>query len=140
MGGLGRVPGAPGTAASVLAALVLWVIPFSALGAALYLAALTVGGLWAAHRAERSLGEKDPPVIVIDEVAGMTLAALPFPPTAGALLAAFVLFRVFDVAKPFPVRTSQRLPGGVGIVVDDLLAGLCAAAVVALVRWGTGWP
>jgi phosphatidylglycerophosphatase A len=100
-----------------------------------------VVGTWAAHRAERAIGGgKDPGAIVIDEVAGMTLSVIAFPLTPAVLLAGFVLFRVFDVVKPPPARESQRIKGGVGVMIDDLIAGLYALAIIALSRWLLGWP
>jgi phosphatidylglycerophosphatase A len=75
---------------------------------------------------------------VIDEVAGMMLAVLVVPPTPSTLLVAFALFRVFDVLKPFPANVSQRLRGGLGVMVDDLVAGLYALALVVLARH-LGW-
>jgi phosphatidylglycerophosphatase A len=100
---------------------------------------VSVIGVWAAHRAGRVLGGKDPGAIVIDEVAGMALSVLPFPLTLGTVVSAFVLFRVFDIVKPFPARASQRLAGGLGVVADDLIAGLYALAVLALARYALGW-
>jgi phosphatidylglycerophosphatase A len=138
--GVGWSPVAPGTVGSALAALVVWVVPFSRLGLVLFFLAVTFGGTWAAHRAERRLGGKDPGAIVIDEVAGMTLAVLPFAPTVPVLIAGFGLFRLFDITKPFPARTSQRVAGGVGVMVDDLIAGLYALAVIAIARATLGWP
>lgn len=70
----------------------------------------------------------------------MTLSVLAFPLTVGTLAAGFVLFRVFDIVKPFPARASERLAGGLGVVVDDLIAGLYALAVLALARAVLGWP
>ncbi len=131
---------APGTVASALTALGLWAIPFSAAGLVLFFLAVTLGGAWAAHRAERLLGGKDPGAIVIDEVAGMTLAVLALPLTPPVLGLSFVLFRLFDITKPFPAGASQRLPGGAGVMVDDLIAGLYALATLALLRAVTGWP
>jgi len=139
-GGAGKVPVAPGTAGSALTALVLWLVPFSRPGLVLFLAAVTLVGTWAAGRAEQALGTKDPGAIVIDEVAGMTLSVVIFPLTAPVLAVAFVLFRVFDVLKPFPARSAQRLPGGLGVMVDDLVAGAYALAVLALARRLFAWP
>jgi phosphatidylglycerophosphatase A len=102
--------------------------------------AVTLAGTWAAHRAERQLGVKDPGVIVIDEVAGMTLSVLPFPPTPSVLIAGFVLFRLFDIVKPFPAGASQRATGGIGVMVDDLIAGLYTLVVIAIGRAVLGWP
>jgi phosphatidylglycerophosphatase A len=138
--GAGYSPVAPGTVGSAIAALVLWLIPFSRGGLVLFLVAVTVVGTWAAHVAERRLGGKDPGAIVIDEVAGMTLSVVLFPLTPAVLLGGFVLFRIFDVVKPPPAHASQRLTGGVGVMIDDLIAGLYALAVLAASRAVLGWP
>jgi phosphatidylglycerophosphatase A len=70
----------------------------------------------------------------------MTLSVVLFPLTPGVLLTGFVLFRVFDVVKPPPARASQRLGGGIGVMIDDLIAGLYALAVLAVLRATLGWP
>ncbi|OGL25021.1 MAG: hypothetical protein A3G44_07775 [Candidatus Rokubacteria bacterium RIFCSPLOWO2_12_FULL_73_47] len=140
VGGSGYAPVAPGTAGSAVTVLLLWLVPFSRTGLAAFLVAVTLVGTWAAHRAARVLGVKDPGAIVVDEVAGMTLAVLPFPLTLPTLAAGFVLFRVFDILKPPPARASQRLAGGVGVMVDDLIAGAYAALVLAGLRALAGWP
>jgi phosphatidylglycerophosphatase A len=138
--GAGFAPVAPGTVGSALTVLLLWIVPFSRAGLVVFLLAVIVVGTWAAHHAERALGGKDPGAIVIDEVAGMTLSVLVFPLTPPVLVAGFVLFRVFDVVKPEPARSSQRLPGGAGVMVDDLIAGLYTLGVLALVRGLAAWP
>jgi phosphatidylglycerophosphatase A len=119
---------------------VLWLVPFSRAGLLLYLCAVVVAGTWAAHRAERILGIKDPGAIVIDEVAGMTLAVSPFVLTPAVLLVGFVLFRLFDVTKPFPAGRSQRVTGGIGVMLDDLIAGLYALIVIGIGRAAFAWP
>jgi phosphatidylglycerophosphatase A len=139
-GGAGYSPVAPGTAGSAVAVLLLWLIPFSRGSLVAFLLAVVVVGTWAAHRAERLLGGKDPGAIVIDEVAGMTLSVLAFPLTVPVLAAGFVLFRLFDVVKPPPAHASQRLRGGVGVMVDDLIAGAYALAALAVARQLLGWP
>jgi len=136
--GLGRLPVAPGTWASAGAVavylLVRWRLPGTAgwvLTAAATLACVVAGialGPWAEER----FGRKDPHPFVIDEVAGQWLACALVPasgllPQAAAL--AFFTFRLFDVAKPFPIRLVERLPGGWGMVLDDILAGAYAAVV-----------
>ena len=140
VGGVGWAPVAPGTVASVVTVLVLWLVPFSQAGLVLFFVGVTAIGTWAADRAERALGVKDPGAIVIDEVAGMTLSVLALPRTPLVLLLAFVLFRVFDIVKPPPARQAQALPGGFGVMVDDLVAGLYALVVVAALRTLFGWP
>ena len=139
-GGAGYAPLAPGTVGSAVTAALLWLIPFSRLGLVLFFLVVTLGGTWAAHHAERVIGRKDPGVIVIDEVAGMTLSVLPLPLTPAVLAAGFVLFRVFDIVKPFPARTSQRLTGGFGVMVDDLIAGSYTLAILWGIRSVAGWP
>jgi phosphatidylglycerophosphatase A len=138
--GAGYAPVAPGTAGSALGAAVLRLVPFSRAGLLAYFAAVTLAGLWASHRAERLLGGKDPGRIVIDEVAGMTLTVLFLPLTARVVGAGFVLFRILDIVKPFPARGSQRLSGGPGVMVDDLIAGAYGLGALALLRALVRWP
>jgi len=138
--GTGYAPLAPGTAGSALTVLILWGLPFSRVGLVVFLVLVTAGGTWAAQRAERLIGEKDPGVIVIDEVAGMTLSVVALPLTVPVLATAFVLFRLFDIVKPFPARASQRVAGGLGVMIDDLIAGLYALAAVAALRAVVHWP
>jgi len=139
-GGVGFVPGAPGTAASAGTALVLWVAAPSLPWLLALVLAATAAGTWAAGRAERLLGGKDPGTIVIDEVAGMALTVLVAGTGTAALVVGFLLFRLFDVVKPFPAGASQRLPGGVGVMIDDVIAGIYGLAVLALLRAAVGWP
>jgi len=138
--GAGYSPIAPGTAGSAVALVILWLVPFSRTGVVVFFAAVTIAGTWAAHVVEAAAREKDPGTIVIDEVAGMTLAVLLLPLTVPVLLAGFVLFRLFDVVKPFPANRAQALPGGLGVMVDDLIAGLYALVVLLAARVVTGWP
>jgi phosphatidylglycerophosphatase A len=136
---VGRAPLAPGTVASAVTVAALWLLNLSPIALTAVLIAVTVLGTWAADEAERALGGgKDPGAIVIDEVAGMTLSVLVLPQTATVLAVAFLLFRVFDVTKPFPANVAQRLRGGLGVMVDDLIAGLYALLLVIAIRW-TGW-
>ena len=133
----GAVPVAPGTAGSA-AGLGLLVLVRSA-GApgleVLVLAALIPTGVWAASSAERSFGRTDPPAVVIDEVAGMFLTLLWLPVGWTGALAGFLAFRLFDIVKPWPARAAERLPGGWGVMADDLVAGLYAALTVRVLAW-----
>jgi len=115
-------------------------IPFTTFSLIVATAAVTAVGLWASGRVERMVGRKDPGVIVIDEVAGMMVSVLFLPRTWPVLLTAFFLFRLFDVWKPFPARQSQVITGGVGVMIDDLIAGAYALAVVAAARLAFGIP
>jgi phosphatidylglycerophosphatase A len=124
--------------ASAATALVLWLVALSPLPLLGVLVIVTIVGTWAADEAERALGGKDPGAIVVDEVAGMTLSIVAVAPTPAALVAGFVLFRVFDIVKPFPANAAQRLPGGLGIMLDDLIAGLYAL-VLLILAGRAGW-
>jgi len=116
LGGVGHAPFAPGTVASAITALALGLLtPSRAVLIVLVLAVIVIG-TWASHDAERSLGGKDPGAIVIDEVAGMALSVLVLPLTPAVLLTGFLLFRVFDIVKPYPANALQRLTGGVGVM------------------------
>jgi len=101
------------------------------LGAALGLTAIAV---WSADRVAAELGHPDPPQIVIDEIAGMWLAAVALPPTLYDLTAVFLLFRLVDVVKPGPIPRLERLRGGLGIVADDVAAGLLARVMWWLLK------
>jgi phosphatidylglycerophosphatase A len=137
-GGLGWAPVAPGTIGSLPPAALAWLLAPG--DAALIVAAALIAGLgiWAGGREERRIGRHDPSAVVIDEVAGMLVALVGHPRTLGPCLGLFLLFRVMDVWKPFPVRRLQLLPGGWGIVADDLLAGVYANLVGRVLR--VAWP
>ena len=123
-----------------MAFVILWLVPFSWAGLVAFFLVVTIVGTWAAHVVERALGDKDPGVIVVDEVAGMTLSVLVLPLTLPVLLVAFVLFRIFDVVKPFPANRAQALSGGFGVMIDDLIAGLYTLLVLMALRTVLGWP
>lgn len=128
--GAGYFPVAPGTAGSLVAAVGLWLIPFSQVGLWIALAAVVVVGIWASQRVEAVLELKDPGVIVIDEVAGMMVSVLLLPRTVGVVVCAFLLFRLFDIWKPFPAGEAQALRGGFGVMMDDLIAGFYALVLI----------
>lgn len=93
---------------------------------------LTLAGIWAATRAEKVTRKKDPSIVVIDEVAGQMIALLSGPfwiHTWWSILSAFILFRVFDIWKPYPIRRLEALESGLGIMADDVLAGIYALMV-----------
>jgi phosphatidylglycerophosphatase A len=139
--GFGFVPLAPGSAAS-LAAVALYKFFLIKLSWPLFLGIIIltgVAGSLAASSYSRELGHQDPRRIVIDEVAGQWLTIFLAPGGWTEMAAGFVLFRLFDVIKPFPLRRLEKLPAGWGIMADDLGAGLYAWAVLRvflLVRGG----
>lgn len=132
MGGLGRLP-APGTFGSLPALLAAWMAPLPLLALGVLLAILGHAAIAAVLRAG---APEDPGWVVVDETVGMliALAALGGAPTLAGLLLAFVLFRAFDILKPWPVSAAERLPGACGIMLDDVVAGMLACALVALAR------
>jgi phosphatidylglycerophosphatase A len=143
LGPVGRMPKAPGTwgSAAALAAAPFCFVPLPLPARIAALAVILAGGAWAAGRAERVLGRKDPGCVVVDELLGQWAAFAPFQlgaPTPAMpldLLELFVLFRIFDILKPWPVRAIDRsVPGGLGVMLDDLAAGGYAALVFALSR------
>ena len=142
MGPVGYVPMAPATAGSAVVVAVGWFLPVPPLAVALaWLVVGTALAIWIAHQAEKDLGHDAKP-IVVDEVIGQSLALLGAPHTALAFFAAFVLFRVFDVWKPLGARSIQSLPGGLGVVADDVVAGLTACVVLHAGLWAArsaGW-
>jgi phosphatidylglycerophosphatase A len=137
---LGYVPKGPGTAGSLGALAIAWWLHtyagIPAAGFAVYATLLLAPASWAAGRVAQDKGLKDPQIVVVDEVVGQWIAL------AGATaltwkswILAFLLFRAFDIWKPPPVRQLERIPGGAGIVLDDVMAGIYAA----LVLYAAGW-
>lgn len=127
--GLGYTPKAPGTVGSLLGLVLAFWFPSN-----LYLViGVSLLGVLVAHEAEKILEEHDSPIIVIDEVAGFLIAAYAW--SGWYLVLAFVLFRILDIMKPEPLRSLQKLPGGLGIMTDDLLAGLLANLAVRLATY-----
>ena len=130
--GAGLLPVAPGTWGSLLAVGIFWLVPPLPLGVALAaLAAAFVVGCVICDISARRLGVPDHGGIVLDEIVAMLLVLCVTPRTAGWTLTAFLLFRLFDVLKPWPIREADhRIPGGLGIMLDDVLAAVYAALVV----------
>ena len=124
-GFVGRIPIASGTFGSLLGIPICFVLSKTSwMAAILFVIAFTLVAMWVADEAEKTLGRKDPGAIVIDEIAGMLVALLALPFTAPIVVAGFFVFRLLDIIKPPPIRQAERyFPGGVGVVMDDILAG-----------------
>jgi phosphatidylglycerophosphatase A len=136
--GAGLLPRAPGTWGSLAALPFAWLLAawggWKALAAATVLA--TLAGWWAAAVYVRRNGRADPGEVVIDEVAGQWLTLILVPPDPWLYAGGFALFRLFDIRKPWPVGwADRRLGGGLGVMADDILAGLYAGAILALIAW-----
>jgi len=133
--GVGRSPTAPGTAGSVVALPFAWAIAAFGGRFVLMLAAILVLGIgaWACEIYARANGRDDPSECVIDEVAGQWIICAFAPLSIAAYFLAFILFRIFDIVKPWPIRlVEQRVPGGLGIMADDVVAALMGSIILVL--------
>jgi len=136
LAGLGFFTSMPGTLGSgvAFALYLLWAVPWWGIIAVMLL------GIWAADLYGKETCQKDPKEVIIDEVAGTWIAMFGLP--SGFSLPALFLFRILDILKPFPVNASEKLPGGWGIMADDIVAGLLANIILTVIRWlyfGGGW-
>ena len=131
--GCGLSPVAPGTVGTI-GALPLWFLVRGAgpIGVLATAVVVTFAGIWSAGVVARKSGLKDPQTVVIDEVAGVLVALTVAPQTTRGVACAVLLFRLFDITKPFPARRAEKLPGGWGIVLDDVVAGIQAAILVSV--------
>ena len=134
--GAGLVPKIPGTVGTLLAVPLWWLL--SGKGAFSYLVitvCIFLLGIWICNRAMDKLGQRDHPEIVFDEIVGYLLALVTVPVSAGWLLLSFVLFRFFDIVKPWPINwLDQRVHGGFGVMLDDLAAGVYTAGIILVAR------
>jgi len=135
--GSGLSPRAPGTAGTLVAIpLYLLVAQWSLPLYSVFILATALAGIWICGEASRQLGVHDHGGIVWDEIAGMYLTLFLAPATPQGFLVAFLLFRVMDIVKPWPIRElDHRIHGGLGIMLDDLVAALYAALLLALYGW-----
>jgi len=132
----GYVPKAPGTAGSAVGMLLAWFFLSHDSAALLIATAICFFvGWWSSDVVEKDLGMEDPSIVVIDEVAGMWLSLLLVPANFILYLLAFGLFRLFDIWKPWPIDSLQHLHGGLGIMLDDMLAGLYAFLVMQILLY-----
>jgi phosphatidylglycerophosphatase A len=131
--GSGYSPVAPGTAGSLVGLLLF--LPLASRTWPVQLAAIvvvTILGVLAGGYVATSLGRKDPGLVVVDEVAGQWITFLALPMTPAIAIAGFLLFRAMDIVKPWPARALERLPGGIGIMADDVAAGIYAHLILRL--------
>ena len=140
--GVGYLPLAPGTFGSLVAVGIFLLLarttPPNALVAVVLVAIVVVTfvGIWAATRTEQLSGRKDPGKVVVDEVAGQFIALFPLTLftrwSTLAVIVSFILFRFFDIVKPYPANRLQELHGGAGVMFDDLVAGVYGAVIVSI--------
>lgn len=130
--GAGYLPKAPGTAGALVG------VAAFAVGAPPLFAALLLflPGVWASTVTARLSRKKDPQIVVIDEVLGQWVTLIGASVTPLSLTAGFLLFRIFDIVKPWPVRRCEKAPDGWGIVLDDIMAGVYGFLAMLLLRWG----
>ena len=117
---------APGTFGSAAGLLIWWLLPASTAAQAVAIVVMFVAGSWGGSIAERHFGRTDPGQVVIDEVMGMLITLFLNPVGWKGALAGFLLFRVFDVIKPYPANKLEQLHGGVGVMADDGMAAIYA--------------
>ena len=134
--GVGYLPLMPGTFGSLVGLGIFLLVSRTAAGLVVTIVAVTLAGIWAGSRTEALAGRKDPGKVVVDEVAGQLIATLPLAFfrqwSIAAVLISFVLFRFFDIVKPYPANRLQDLEGGMGVMCDDLVAGVYAAVFVTI--------
>ena len=138
--GAGLVPWAPGTAGTVVAVPIFLVVAGQPPAAYAVAVALLVGaGIWVCGRTARDLGVHDHPGIVLDEIAGFLVTMTALPVEWPWIVAGFVAFRIFDIVKPWPVSLADRkVGGGLGIMLDDLIAGALACVALHAARYAIG--
>lgn len=134
---VGYVPFAPGTAGSILGLFLYWAIPgtesFGLLAAILLLFLL---GVWSAKAVEQVTGVEDNQIIVIDEIVGVLVTLMFFEKSFTWLVVGCILFRFFDIVKLYPARRAEELPGGWGVMLDDVVAGIYSLLSLRTIHWG----
>lgn len=131
---VGNIPFAPGTFGSLIGLPLCFLLAGIHLAAAIIAALLIIGlAIWIANVAAKTLKRKDPGCIVIDEIAGMVVTLIGLPFNLTTVVTGFILFRILDILKPFPIRIlDKRVSGGLGIVADDVVAGIFANALMRI--------
>ncbi|MCX5693282.1 MAG: phosphatidylglycerophosphatase A [Candidatus Omnitrophica bacterium] len=130
---IGYLPVAPGTIGSLAALLLYYFIYHNAIIMAAAILIVIILGFITTGKVEKIFGEKDPGEIVIDEFSGMLISLYRMPPTMGYVVTGFLLFRFFDIVKPKPIRNLEKLKGSLGIMSDDLIAGVYANIVLQVI-------
>ena len=134
--GVGYLPLMPGTFGSLVGVGIFLLLNRTPTGLVVSILVVTFAGIWAGSRTEELAGRKDPGKVVVDEVAGQLIATLPLAFFSQwsmlTVMVSFILFRFFDIVKPYPANRFERLKGGFGIMCDDLVAGVYAAVILTI--------
>ncbi len=137
--GIGYFPLAPGTAATAAGLGVAYLLKDSPAGYFIFLAFIVVVGVPACTYLEKVLNKKDPGIVVIDEVAGILIALAGLPLNWPLMISGFFLFRAFDMFKIYPINKIEAMPGGWGIMLDDVMAGVYTNVILQIaLRWAGG--
>jgi phosphatidylglycerophosphatase A len=137
--GVGYAPFAPGTFGSAAGLLVWWLLPASPVVQGSAIVVVFALGTWSATVAERHFNKTDPGHVVIDEVLGMLMTLFLNPVGWGGAFVGFLVFRIFDVIKPYPANRLERLHGGLGVMADDGMAGIYANLALRACIWLAGY-
>jgi len=134
---VGNIPFAPGTFGSLIGLPFCYLLAEIQLAAAIIATLLLIGlAIWISNAAERTLKRKDPGCIVVDEMAGMAVTLIGLPFNFTTVVTGFILFRILDILKPFPIRVlDKRLSGGLGIVADDVVAGIFSNIIIRMLLY-----
>jgi len=134
---VGNIPFAPGTFGSLIGLPLCYLLAKLQLTAAIIAALLLIGlAIWISNAAEKTLKRKDPGCIVVDEMAGMAVTLIGLPFNLTTVVTGFILFRILDILKPFPIRVlDKRLSGGLGIVADDVAAGIFSNIIIRMLLY-----
>jgi phosphatidylglycerophosphatase A len=138
---IGHFPVAPGTLGSVLGLPICFVLSGISIPLALFFTILLILlAIWSAHQTEKILDKKDPGCIVIDEIAGMVVTLIGLPFGLKTAIMGFLIFRLLDIVKPPPIRQIEStFTGGLGVVLDDIVAGIFGNIILRFVFWLTGF-
>lgn len=130
---IGYLPVAQGTLGSLAALVLYYFINYNSILNGIVILIVIILGFLTAGKVEKIFGEKDPSEIVIDEFSGMLISLYRLPPTMGYVVAGFLLFRFFDIVKPKPIKDLEKLNGGLGVMSDDLIAGIYTNIILQVV-------
>jgi len=137
---VGLIPLGPGTFGTLAAIPLFYVLSFTPIYIYLTITvAVILTSVWASTIAEEIFQKPDPGQVVADEVSGFLVTMILVPPTISNIFLGFLLFRLFDIAKPYPVRKFEKLPGGWGIVIDDVAAGVYACITLHILGYWVFW-